>query len=68
MTNPHAFFSIEDVRYVNEGVFRPKKTNQITGLLNHFSAGKKEISLFSQNLTNRFPFTDSPYRICKTLS
>jgi len=23
-TNPKAFFSIEDVRYVNEGVFRPK--------------------------------------------
>jgi hypothetical protein len=23
-TNPHAFFSIEDMRYVNEGVFRPK--------------------------------------------
>jgi len=23
--NPHAFYSIEDVRYVNEGVFRPKK-------------------------------------------
>ncbi len=23
-TNPHAFFSIEDVRYVNQGVFRPK--------------------------------------------
>ena len=27
--NPHAFFSIEDVRYVNEGVFRPKKPNVI---------------------------------------
>jgi uncharacterized protein YebE (UPF0316 family) len=23
-TNPHAFYSIEGVRYVNEGVFRPK--------------------------------------------
>jgi hypothetical protein len=23
-TNPHAFFSIEDARYVNEGVFCPK--------------------------------------------
>lgn len=32
-TNPHAFFSIEDVRYVNEGVFRPKKSNRITGML-----------------------------------
>ena len=26
LTNPHAFFSIEDVRYVNEGVFRAQKT------------------------------------------
>jgi uncharacterized protein YebE (UPF0316 family) len=30
-TNSHAFFSIEDVRYVNQGVFRPKKSNRITG-------------------------------------
>jgi len=30
-TNPQAFFSIEDVRYVNQGVFRPKKSNAIAG-------------------------------------
>jgi uncharacterized protein YebE (UPF0316 family) len=30
MTNPHAFFSIEDIRYANEGVFRPKKINALT--------------------------------------
>jgi uncharacterized protein YebE (UPF0316 family) len=29
-TNPNAFFSIEDVRYVNEGVFRPKTSNAFT--------------------------------------
>jgi len=31
-TNPRAFFSIEDVRYVNQGVFRPKQRHSITGL------------------------------------
>ena len=42
-TNPHAFFSIEDVRYVNEGVFRPKKPNRITGLLSALlRRGKKK--------------------------
>ena len=42
-TNPHAFFSIEDVRYVNEGVFRPRKPNRITGLFNAlFRRGKKK--------------------------
>ena len=35
-TNPHAFFSIEDIRYVNEGVFRPKKPNRITGFFHSF--------------------------------
>ena len=28
--NPHAFFSIEDVRYVNEGVFRYKKAKTLS--------------------------------------
>jgi len=28
--NPHAFFSIEDVRYVNEGVFRSKKAKTLS--------------------------------------
>ena len=29
--NPGAFFSIEDVRYVNEGVFRPQKPGVLGG-------------------------------------
>lgn len=41
-TNPHAFFSIEDVRYVNEGVFRPKKPNTITGLFHSFVRPRKK--------------------------
>lgn len=41
-TNPHAFFSIEDVRYVNEGVFRPKKPNAITGLFHSFIRPRKK--------------------------
>ena len=42
-TNPHAFYSIEDVRYVNEGVFRPKKSTRITGILDFFlRRGKKK--------------------------
>jgi uncharacterized protein YebE (UPF0316 family) len=32
-TNPSAFFSIEDVRYVNQGVFRPKEKNFLNGAL-----------------------------------
>jgi len=35
-TNPHAFFSIEDVRYVNQGIFRPKKKNFLNGTLDSF--------------------------------
>ncbi len=42
ITNPHAFFSIEDVRYVNEGVFRPKKPNTITGLFHSFIRPRKK--------------------------
>lgn len=30
--NPHAFFSIEDVRYVNEGVFRSQEPGMLGGL------------------------------------
>jgi uncharacterized protein YebE (UPF0316 family) len=41
-TNPHAFFSIEDVRYANEGVFRPKKSNAFTGLLHSFIRPRKK--------------------------
>lgn len=32
-TNPHAFFSIEDVRYVNEGVFRRSDNGSFTARL-----------------------------------
>ncbi|HXX56091.1 MAG TPA: DUF5698 domain-containing protein [Methanoregula sp.] len=41
-TSPHAFFSIEDVRYVNEGVFRPKKPNALTGLFHSFIRPRKK--------------------------
>jgi uncharacterized protein YebE (UPF0316 family) len=41
-TNPHAFFSIEDVLYANEGVFRPKKPNAITGLFHSFIRLRKK--------------------------
>ena len=40
--NPHAFFSIEDVRYVNEGVFRPKKPNFLTGIYHSFIRPRKK--------------------------
>lgn len=41
-TNPHAFFSLEDVRYVNEGVFRPKKPNSITGMFHALVRPRKK--------------------------
>jgi uncharacterized protein YebE (UPF0316 family) len=41
-TNPHAFFSIEDVRYVNQGVFRPKKPNRLTGFFHSFIRPRKK--------------------------
>jgi uncharacterized protein YebE (UPF0316 family) len=41
-SNPHAFYSIEDVRYVNEGVFRPKKPNALTGLVHSFIRPRKK--------------------------
>jgi uncharacterized protein YebE (UPF0316 family) len=47
-TNPHAFFSIEDVRYANEGVFRPKKPNSITGLFHSFIRPRKKIMIICQ--------------------
>ena len=40
--NPHAFYSVEDVRYVNEGIFRPKKPNAITGLFHSFIRPRKK--------------------------
>jgi uncharacterized protein YebE (UPF0316 family) len=39
---PHAFFSIEDVRYANEGVFRPKNTRSVTGFFGSFNPWKKK--------------------------
>jgi len=36
--NPRAFFSIEDVRYVNEGVFRHRNRDSFTGII-HSLAG-----------------------------
>jgi len=41
-TNPTAFFSIEDVRYASQGVFRPKKPNAITGLFHAFIRPRKK--------------------------
>lgn len=37
--NPRAFFSIEDVRYVNEGVFRTRDCRSFTGMI-HSLAGQ----------------------------
>lgn len=37
--NPRAFFSIEDVRYVNEGVFRYRNRDSVTGMI-HTLAGR----------------------------
>ena len=41
-TNPHAFFSIEDIRYVNQGVFRPKQPITITGIFNSLIHPRKK--------------------------
>jgi uncharacterized protein YebE (UPF0316 family) len=41
-TNPNAFFSIEDVRYVNQGVFRPRRPNVFTGLIHSFVRPRKK--------------------------
>ncbi len=43
-SNPHAFYSVEDVRYVNEGFFRPKKPNALTGLFHSFLRPRKKIT------------------------
>lgn len=39
---PNAFFSIEDVRYVNQGIFRPRKTNPVTGFIYSIAKPKKK--------------------------
>jgi uncharacterized protein YebE (UPF0316 family) len=38
---PHAFYSIEDVRYANEGVFRPKNPASLAGRLESLLSGRK---------------------------
>ncbi len=41
--NPRAFFSIEDVRYVKEGIFRPKSRNSFSGMLHSLvGSGRKK--------------------------
>jgi uncharacterized protein YebE (UPF0316 family) len=40
--NPGAFFSIEDVRYVNEGVFRPQKPGVLGSLFSSVLHPKKK--------------------------
>jgi uncharacterized protein YebE (UPF0316 family) len=39
---PHAFYSVEDVRYANEGVFRPRNTHSIMGRIESFASWKKK--------------------------
>ncbi|PKL70260.1 MAG: hypothetical protein CVV30_02555 [Methanomicrobiales archaeon HGW-Methanomicrobiales-1] len=40
---PHSFFSIEDIRYANEGVFRPKKSGALSGFFHAIvNTGKKK--------------------------
>jgi uncharacterized protein YebE (UPF0316 family) len=41
-TNPQAFFSIEDIRYVNQGVFRPKRPNSIAGWFQSITQSRKK--------------------------
>ena len=41
--NPHAFFSIEDIRYVNEGVFRPRSSGSLSGMIHSLAgSGRKK--------------------------
>lgn len=39
---PHVFFSLEDVRYASEGVFRPKNAHSFTGLLSSLTLHKRK--------------------------
>lgn len=39
---PDAFFSIGDVRYASEGVFRPKNTHSVSGILGSPNPWKKK--------------------------
>jgi len=40
-TYPHAFFSVEDVRYAKEGVFRPKSGHPIANIIRALNPWKK---------------------------
>jgi uncharacterized protein YebE (UPF0316 family) len=40
--NPHAFFSLEDVRYANEGVFRPQAHGVLAGMFGGVLHKKKK--------------------------
>jgi uncharacterized protein YebE (UPF0316 family) len=41
--NPRAFFSIEDVRYVNEGIFRHRNHDSLTGIIHSLAgSGRKK--------------------------
>jgi uncharacterized protein YebE (UPF0316 family) len=40
-TYPHTFFSIEDVRYASEGVFRQKNGSSVSGILGSLNPFKK---------------------------
>ncbi|MDD1702356.1 MAG: DUF5698 domain-containing protein [Methanoregula sp.] len=39
---PNAFFSVEDVRYVNQGIFRPRQTNPVTAFIHSIAKPKKK--------------------------
>jgi uncharacterized protein YebE (UPF0316 family) len=41
-TNPQAFYSIEDIRYVNQGVFKPKKRNSLSGWFQSIAQFRKK--------------------------
>jgi len=50
--NPRVFFSIEDVRYVNEGVFRTKKAKTLSPacFIRLYDSGRKNSILNNQQL------------------
>jgi uncharacterized protein YebE (UPF0316 family) len=41
-TYPHTFFSIEDVRYANEGVFRPRNAHSLAGIFGVLNPRQKK--------------------------
>jgi hypothetical protein len=58
--NSRAFFSIEDVRYVNEGVFRPKDPGVLTGMFSSDLHKKKGDSLITTPKINSCGPMDEP--------